>query len=752
MKRSSVLSNAVATTAKIQRLQEDDKNDSRAPAGYVVVRHAVDPSKGGEKIDMALLQDSQDVVKAKRKQAFNVVSSQGLPPHPTSPPSIESAELYGPHLMYLLDPAYFGVRNPNCELYIYANSRSFNTSFMPARNSWDWDRLSFMTTVAEVRRLIQCFARYKLCQSKSVSPDCDTDFTGCGMPPRWVKDKFWQEVYRGSFENEKGELVALIRPCSVHPQDTKIDCTVMFASFYLHLLRSYSARGTQIAYLPKNTLVPDVAKMPPVRNSAQLKENIKRLQYDTIRRLGDCCLTSRAKVFFNSNKDGSGGASASGKSDDDNISIQLAQMAPYAGCSADLKQKFAVIEVTQRQMFSEPLCVYDNLVLPVSAPLPIRGGIIYRKFDSANKSQETTVSDDFDFPAFNMEELGKPALTLGALSRDPVAVDYAIVLIKMLIESSMSPVSVAGVTSIESNFSYLKAIAKKLTRNFFSGFMPNMEVRIQYPGIFKRGVTGKVRQDFISAEQWQQLVEIKDYERTHRVLDRDMFQEAEYDKQERELTFKRAFQCKEDCTIANYYGASFISMNFPVVHELHMRMEVGPSILCRNISREAPGIHKTKFMMTKDLLSAVETPNANSFLCEGQIVNLNDFDDWTQDELADCTAEGTADEIVTVYEPPVTKTKKQERDQESEVDEDEALKMMSPQSHDEDAEKAASSNEDGEKQHCDRKVFKELQQQTTTTTKSGGGWVLEVEEDEDDDDDDDYSSAATAEGDNKENE
>lgn len=517
MKRSKVLQNAMENAAAAAR-SEGSVEPSRPagaaaaarplPRGYV----AETVSEYGTSVNLALKVTGEDAMNIKKRNLCRAVTTEGLPPPPNPTPQPKSVAKYGTDLLYLLDPEYFGVRNPNGEFHVLEDDLS-NISIVPARNSWDWDRVRWLNIGTEARRFSQRIARAKLCQSQNVAISSRNDFTSI-MPAKWKREPYWLEVYTGVYTDSEGETRPLIPHVNIPNEECKVDPVAMHDSLYCHLLRSYNSRNGHIACLPKTTLAPEIGKMTAYRNSTELHNSIIGITYDMIRKLGDCCLTSKQKVVFDKNKkngggsgggsSGSKGKSSKGGDSDDNYTIQVTQLSPYAG--TPFSKNFAGVEIPSAIAFNTPLQAYDNIIVPVSRPVFVRGGITYRKFDSASKTQESRLPTDFTSVAFNMEEMGKPSLSLAPLTNDEVTVDFAIVLFKIAIESCLSPTPVAAVTNKKHGMAYMDSIVTKLNRLLFVPYVPNVDVHIHYPGVFKTGYSGKMKQDFISQAEWDRLI------------------------------------------------------------------------------------------------------------------------------------------------------------------------------------------------------------------------------------------------------
>lgn len=605
MKRSRVLQNAMDTNATSSNNEPSTAaaGGQRAlPKGYITVSLA---DEAGKTITIAVKSTTdEDAMNAKKRNMLRAISAEGLPPAPPLDPKIIAK--YGADLMYLLDKEHFGVRNPNGDFHVLQDDNS-NVSLVPARNSWDWDRIRRLNVSSDVRRFIQRVARCKLCQNQGVEVTSRVDFTDI-IPPKWKDETFWQEVFTGVY-TEGDDVRPLVPYANIPDEECEIDPEIMHDTLYTHLLKSYHSRNGHIECLPKTTLTPDISKtQTTLRTSADLHEAIMGVCYDMIKKLGDCCLTSKQKTNFKDRKNvkgGAGGGKSKGNDGDDNVSIQVTQMTPYKASA--FSKTYAGVEIPSNYGFTNPVMSYDNVVIPMTRAAFIRGGITFRKFDTASKSQDSKVPDKFDEVSFNMEEVGKPSLAMEPLTHDEVVVDFAIVVFKMAIESCLSPTHVASVTNKKHGMTYMDTIVSKLTRLLFVPYIPNIDIHIEYPGVFKTGYSGKVRQDFCSIAEWNRLQSKPDMEKNYRLLNRNMFRETGgLCEKTQKYMLKRAFTCVEDCTNANYRASCILSINFPVVKMLHMRIEVGPTIVARTKTLPQAGIQDT-VDVSADILSTLKS-------------------------------------------------------------------------------------------------------------------------------------------------
>lgn len=121
-----------------------------------------------------------------------------LPASQSCPPSFKhDDDVFINESKYLLDPSFFGVRNPNAEFMLPKLHGAYNCA-IPARNSWDWDRLIKVLMRGDVvlQNFVAKLARVKLCNRMGVPPDSDSAFSD-EMPEKWRDNHIWEMVFSG---------------------------------------------------------------------------------------------------------------------------------------------------------------------------------------------------------------------------------------------------------------------------------------------------------------------------------------------------------------------------------------------------------------------------------------------------------------------------------------------------------------------------------------------------------------------------
>lgn len=231
MKRSKVLQNAMENAAAAAR-NEGNHEPGRStaagaaralPRGYT----AETVTEYGTSVNLALKVTGEDAMHMKKRNLCRAVTTEGLPTPPSPTPPAKSVAKYGADLLYLLDPDYFGVRNPNGEFHVVEDDVS-NISIIPARNSWDWDRVRWLNVGTEARRFSQRISRVKLCQNQQVEVSSRIDFTDI-IPAKWKKEPYWLEVFTGVYTDGE-EVRPLVPYANIPNEDCKVDPNAMHDS------------------------------------------------------------------------------------------------------------------------------------------------------------------------------------------------------------------------------------------------------------------------------------------------------------------------------------------------------------------------------------------------------------------------------------------------------------------------------------------------------------------------------------------
>ncbi|KAL3218009.1 hypothetical protein MRX96_031916 [Rhipicephalus microplus] len=220
--------------------------------------------------------------------------------------------------------------------------------------------------------------------------------------------------------------------------------------------------------------------------------------------------------------------------------------------------------------------------------------------------------DDNGETLINKAEMGAPVVSIDPLGRDGAAVDYAIVLIKVLIEST----STGRIGKLYRTPNDIKEICSKVDKLWFAPtYYPQMELHTEPPERFVYG-SGRVLQHYVDKSEWADYkarietgeVKLKDVH----AINRSKYVEA-ISCNARSLEHRNAWDPRDETTCLyenpNFRGAALINFSFVESKELYSRIVLGTSLMVRvkmpQPSSEGVGVVDLSEEFTEDDVVAI---------------------------------------------------------------------------------------------------------------------------------------------------